>query len=273
MDIQHRLAFTTIGCPDWTLQHAVQSAAEMGYAAVEIRGIGPDIDFTRIPDLSPEHEAETKDLLRQCSISLCGLGTSATFHDPAGYEAAVEEGLAAVALCRRMGIPFLRIFGDAFPPEESQAETLRRVVTGMKTLCATAAQSGKVQVLLEVHGQFNSAQILGTLLDAMAGTPSFGLLWDVEHSFFAHGNDIELFYKVVAPHVLHVHVKDCVMQDGKAEPCLPGEGEIDICRAVELLEGGGYGGLYSFEWEKRWLPHLASPEEAFPRYVRYMQAL
>jgi hypothetical protein len=37
-----------------------------------------------------------------------------------------------------------------------------------------------------------------------------------------------------------------------------------------VLVGAGYGGYYSFEWEKVWHPELEEPEVAIADYARVM---
>ena len=67
--------------------------------------------------------------------------------------------------------------------------------------------------------------------------------------------------------VKHIHMKD-IDRDGKL--CLPGDGVIDPHTLGSLLDNIGYGGCVSLEWEKRWQPELAEPDEAFSRYVEWM---
>ncbi len=57
-------------------------------------------------------------------------------------------------------------------------------------------------------------------------------------------------------------------RDGKL--CLPGDGVIDPRTLGSLLDSIGYDGCVSLEWEKRWQPELAEPDEAFSRYVEWM---
>jgi hypothetical protein len=42
---------------------------------------------------------------------------------------------------------------------------------------------------------------------------------------------------------------------------------------MKTLVSGGYQGLYSFEWEKKWHPEIEEPEVAFPQYVETMKGL
>ena len=41
-----KLSFTTLGCPDWTLQQIVENAAQMGYDGIDFRGLQQEIDIT-----------------------------------------------------------------------------------------------------------------------------------------------------------------------------------------------------------------------------------
>lgn len=35
-----RLSFSTLGCPGWSFEQIMENAHEMGYEAVELRGVG-----------------------------------------------------------------------------------------------------------------------------------------------------------------------------------------------------------------------------------------
>lgn len=272
MDLRDRLAFTTIGCPGWSFEKVVSNAAAMGFSAIEIRGVADELQFWRVPSFLPQNRNATKELLRKNHLVISVIGTSSTFHEAGGTENAIAEGREAIALCEAMGIMGIRVFGDSFPPGEKKEDVLRRVADGLKTLC-DAAKGGPVQVLLEIHGRFNTVDVLSDLMERMEGSSNFGFLWDLEHSYVACGNDFEPFYRLIGPYVRHVHVKDCRIVDGKAKTCLPGRGDVDIAGIVRMLERDGYRGLYSFEWEKRWIPELEEPESVFPLYVSFMNAL
>jgi hypothetical protein len=52
-----------------------------------------------------------------------------------------------------------------------------------------------------------------------------------------------------------------------------GEGDLPLAEFYRTLQGGGYDGFYTLEWEKHWQPQIADPEIAFPQYVRFMTQL
>ena len=108
----------------------------------------------------------------------------------------------------------------------------------------------------------------------MAGAPGFGILWDVEHSDKTCGDDFLPFYAAVRPLLRHVHIKDYRRgENGQFTLCPVGEGDIPLPEIVHTLLRDGYDGYFSLEWEKKWVPSLAEPEEVFPAFVRYMRAL
>jgi len=266
------LAFSTLGCPDWDLETILKSAAGMGFAAVEVRGIGGELRAERIPCFLPENRGRTRALLEQYQVRICGIDTSCAFDDAAHLEKALEEGRAAIALCSQMGAGMVRVFGDRLP-KGREKEVMGQAARGLRSLCDAAEATGPVQVLLEVHGDFNTVEVFSELLPQLEGRPSFGLIWDIEHSFRSYGRDAGAFYRLIRPYIRHVHIKDCRIENGEALIRAPGEGSIPIPQIVAQLERDGYTGYYSFEWEKRWHPEIAPPERAFPAYAAYMKQI
>lgn len=271
-----RLSFSTLGCPEWSFEQIIENAHEMGYDAVELRGVGNQLRMERLECLQPEKRDVARNLLERNHIKLCVAGTSVQFHDPQKYQEALEEGRLALELCTELGIPFIRVFGNIFPEGEDRKAVMRRVEEGISALCDYAFSlrpSEPVQVLLEIHGDFNSLPLLSRLCDVLAGEPGFGLIWDVYHSWLWHGEDFLPFYEALRSRIRHVHIKDCALENGKPRLCLPGEGILPLKAMIGRLQEDGYKGFYSFEWEKRWHPNLPSPERALPQYIDFMRAL
>lgn len=271
-----RLSFSTLGCPGWSFGQIIKNAHEMGYEAVELRGVGNQLRMEKLECMQPENRGVLKCLLEKNQIKLCVAGTSVQFHDAEKYEEALEEGRLALQLCTELGIPFIRVFGNTFPEGELREAVMRRVEEGISALCGYAASlrpSDPVQVLLEIHGDFNSLPVLGQLCDALKNEPGFGLIWDVYHSWLWHGENFLPFYEALCSRIRHVHLKDCTLENGKPKLCLPGEGVLPLKAVVKRLQMDGYTGFYSFEWEKRWHPELPEPERALPQYVDFMRTL
>ena len=77
-----KLAFTTLGCPDWNLEKIVSTAHELGFDGVEIRGLEGKISAKEIERFQEENRESTKRLFAKNKLELCGFGSSVCFHDP-----------------------------------------------------------------------------------------------------------------------------------------------------------------------------------------------
>lgn len=267
-----KLAISTLGCPDWDFMRVLKEYRALG-ADIEVRGIDGEMEAERIARFSPKRAEETKALLAEYNLKIVGFGTSCKFHDPETLEENIAAARRAIDVCARMDIPAIRVFGNDIPDKSRMAETAQTVCAGLKAVCAYGAQKG-VGVNLEIHGDFNSTEAMRLVVNEMADTPAFGILWDIEHSDKTCGDDFLPFYDVIRPYVRHVHVKDYIRKLGGAfELCLMGEGDIPVKAIIAQLLRDGYDGYFSFEWEKKWVPQLAEPEVAFPAFIDYMKAL
>ena len=265
-----KLAFSTLGCPDWSFEETVNHAAEMGFDAIELRGVEGEMRADRMALFQPERRAETLRMLEGKKLTLCGFGASAAFHDPARQEDALSDALAAVELCAACGIPYVRVFGNEVERAQDTAGEVRRVAMGIQRLC-DLAQGEPTMILLEVHGGFNTWERILATADAV-NRDNFGILWDVAHSDEHDKGDFLPFYEHVKPLIRHVHLKDHLRrEDGSLALCPFGEGSIPLAEMIGRLEQDGYDGYYSLEWEKKWHPELRPPEEEFPAFVHWMR--
>lgn len=265
-----KLSFSTLGCPEWSFSQVLSGARKYGMDGIEIRGIGPVLDNREIPEFQEQALPETIRQIWEAQLEIPVLGTSCAFHTPERYAHSIEEGREAVSLCEKLRIPYLRVFGDAL--EGDPEEAVRLVNSGLSELCRLAAQSG-VGVLLEVHGDFNTCETMERVLEQSAQYQNFGILWDVEHSDRAYGDHWEGFYRLIAPFIRHVHIKDCIRESSEHPLILtlPGKGEIPLRDIVERLLADGYQGYFSLEWEKRWKPELDGIDEALACFTDLME--
>ena len=269
-----KLAISTLGCPDWTWETILNNWESYGIEGIEVRGLDGEMDADKIRAFLPEQQEATLAQVNAHHLKLIGFGSSCSFHAPEKYDAAIQQGKTAIDVCSRMGIPFVRVFGDAFPKQYSREEVLDRVTGGLKELCAYAAAKN-VCIYQEIHGEFNTIEALTPVLEAMKDVPNFGILWDIEHSDRAYHDEVEPFYQLIRPFIRHVHIKDYFRAVGETpfRLCQVGEGEIPIPMLIAWLKRDGYEGYLSLEWEKKWHPELPEPGIAFPAYARYIRTL
>lgn len=266
-----KLSFTTLGCPDWSMDKILDEAAAMGYDGIEIRGLDGEMLAENMTAFKPGRQQDTFRKLKQHGLALVGFGTSVNFHDATQTEVMIEQGKAAIDVCRTMGIPAIRVFGDKVPTPDEESKIIDQVIAGINDLCAYAEGSG-VQVWLESHGDFNRLERF-LLLVQQVKYASFGLLWDIEHSDKVYGDNFKTFYEPLRNWIRHVHIKDHKRNSGQFNLCRLGEGDIPIANIVQTMIADGYDGYFSLEWEKKWHPELPEPDIAFRDFIRIMTAI
>ena len=258
-----KLCFSTLGCTDYSLEKILALAKKYDMDAVEIRGIGGELDNRRIASFSSDMIEKTKKAFALHGISPLVLGTSATFHNPDAYNNALDEGRAAIDLAVALGFSAIRVFGDRLT--ENKEAAIHAVRDGVYMLCEYAKGKG-VSVLLEVHGDFVTEESLAPITLHCGKHPSFGLIWDVCHTRSSYP-DFERFYDRFAPYIKHLHFKDISGNMHK----LPGEGTLPLREIAKYVTEKGYDGYFSLEWERKWHPELPPIEEALDKYVSLLR--
>ena len=265
------LAFSTLGCPDWSWRTILDAAAEYGYAAIELRTLEGTEDLPRRPEFAPGRIGATRRQLSTRNLRIASVDSSANMHegDPQKRAAQMEEGRRFIDLAQMLGAPYVRVFGDRYPEGEPRAEVLTRVAAGLRQLGDYASGKGVV-VLLESHGDFTDSPSLLALMERV-DSPHVGILWDAHHTFVTAHEPPEYTLRQLGRYIRHTHLKDSIALDGERRYVLTGVGEVPVGRQADVLARSDYSGYYSFEWEKRWHPEIADPEIAIPHFARVMR--
>ena len=270
LDIHYPLAFTTLACPDWSWEQAVQRAVEYGYQGLELRGVEGEMDLTRAAPFTGSRLPATKRELSERGLAIPCLDTSCRFDQEASIDSNIDEGKRHIDLANELNAPSIRVFGDRIPDSQAREKIIEQVIEGLLAL-ARHAEGTSVQVLLESHGDFARLQ---NLLDVMRAVPDphVGVLWDVHHPYRFFSEPLADTYEKLKDHIRHVHLKDSVTVDGGVRYCLLGQGIVPVSEVLQLLASGGYDGWIAFEWEKRWHPEIEEPEVALPDFIRVLRA-
>lgn len=266
------LAFSTLGCPDWTFEQCAAAAAEYGYQALEVRLLDGEI----IPaDLSTTRRQQIRDILNQYGIEIIGLGASTRFSapDPAERQANQDELKRYLELANDLGVPMVRTFGGNVAAGHTIDEAIDWVANSLATVMPTAEAQG-VTVVLETHDAFCRGAEVARVL-AQVPHPRLAAVWDAHHPF-RMGESIEETWRLIGPRVAHVHLKDARLRSDGAPPgtwqlVLMGEGEVPCRDIVKLLMREGYQGYLAAEWEKKWHPEIEGPEIAMPQHARVLR--
>jgi fatty-acyl-CoA synthase len=254
-----KLAFSTLACPTWTFNEAVSAVKDLGFDALEIRGILRELYAPKIKELTPSN-------LSSRGVKLSMLSSSAQLAVPSERVSAVAEAKEYIDLAESLKIPFIRVLstgtpqydgGDAELFERQYAEILRY------------AEGTDVMPVVETNGLFVNTERLADILERTGG----GALWDIHHPFRFGGEAIAETVKNLGSFIKYVHIKDSVVLNGAVKYTLSGTGTVPIADAVSALKAIGYDGYYSLEWVKRWDLSLEESAIAIPQYVSYMRNL
>jgi len=268
-----KLAFTTLGCPNWDLSTIVKRAVEYGYNGVDFRGYLADVDLRQSPIFAPGEIRRTAQTVRGAGLAIPALSSGARMFDatPGARAASLDEMKAYAELARETGAGIVRIFGGALngtPLEDALA------VAG-ETLCHASdiAQQAGILFAVETHDDWVATPPLARALEQAGFPGSVAFLWDVHHPCRVARETPETTFANIGKHVRYTHWKDSATTPGGGHAlCRFGQGDIPLKKIYEVLTAGGYDGWHTFEWEKRWVPALPEPEIAYPDFVRVMRS-
>ncbi|RYZ44665.1 MAG: twin-arginine translocation signal domain-containing protein, partial [Sphingobacteriales bacterium] len=133
-----QLCFSTLGCPEWSFDKILGFAVEHKYQAIEIRTIQKEIDIAKIAAFAPANIAATKQKLAANRIKLVDLGSSAALHhtDAATRKKHLDDARAYIDLAAKLGCPYIRVFPNNLPKDDSRKKILDLIVDGLNDLGA-----------------------------------------------------------------------------------------------------------------------------------------
>ena len=256
-----KLAFSTIGCPEWTFDEIFAVANDLRYDGVEIRGIGRQMYAPQIKQLTDGSVERKK---QKTGLEVCCLASGATFAMHDKKDESLAEAKAYIDLAEQLSVPYVRIMstdkpyydgGDVKLCEKLFAEIVKY------------AENTSVTPLMETNGLFIDTALLKSFLLTTGG----GALWDIHHPYRFGGETIEQSYKNLSGLVKHVHVKDSVVENGKTAYRIVGHGDVPIKTAVDYLKTDGFDGYLTMEWVKRWHKELEEPGVVLAHYPFFMR--
>ena len=100
--------------------------------------------------------------------------------------------------------------------------------------------------------------------------PAIGVCWDVFNAALV-GESPLISVPTLNNRITYAHVKDAHLGSLGATLCPLGEGDVQVERFLKRLQGIGYNGYVTFEWDRAWLPNIAAPEEALPAAIKTLK--
>jgi sugar phosphate isomerase/epimerase len=263
-----KLAFSTLGCPDWSLKQIVDCSVENGYKGFEIRGLAGEMDLPKCAEFNKTNLPASLRMIKDNDIKIINLGSSVNLHfaQEEKRKSNLDDAKRFIDLAEQLECPFVRVFPDDLPPDQTVEQTLDLIISGLITL-GEYAKGSNVSILLESHGKVVYKDMLLKIM-AAANHPKVGLIWDFFNMWVVTKESPKEVFDTLGKFIKHVHIKDANMADEKPAYCLIGQGVAPLREAMDSLKRSNYKGYYSFEWEKKWHPEIQDPEIAFPHFAK-----
>ena len=266
-----KLAFSTLACPDWTIEKVAKQASDLGYHGVDLRTLGVG-NAALASDPAQSNPNKIKKNLHENNIEPVCLSTSIVLsHKDASRGFGGKESLWEIQhtleLASQIGCPAVRIFAHEPVPGQSRTDAIKHMATQLASLTDRCMELG-VQLLLENSGSLAKAKEWWWILNVV-DHPMIGLCWNVANAAAA-GENASVSVPMLNSRIRLAKVKDTHVGQGSGFVPL-GDGTVGVEQFVKRLLGVGYDRYVTVEWDRFWLPSLAPPEEYLPQAQQRLQ--
>jgi len=262
-----KFAFSTLGCPDWTFGEMVSTAKDLGFNAIEIRGIEKEVFAPYAKPFTRDNIAKTIKLLKDKNLEISLLATSACVGESAHIESALGEATVYTDLAEKLGVKYIRVMITNKPnPEETDFDG---AVVAYQRICDFAKDKGIIP-LIETNGILADSTKMKEFMER-TNRENSGVLWDVHHPFRYFNETVEETYENIGSYVKYVHVKDSVMENGEVKYKIIGQGDVPVLESINLLSNNNYDSFITLEWVKRWCPDLEDAGIVFSHFSNYIK--
>lgn len=254
-----KLAFSTNAFVEVSAAEAVVRIAAAGYAGVELLA---DVPHLYPCTLSDAELAEVSAALANCGLAVANINanTAQGYYGRRFWEPLFEPSLAnpdetarkwrieyskrCLDLAATLGCRNVSLTSGRMVPGIKPDKAMGLLRDSLETVLAHAERVG-VRVGLEYEPGLLVERYdeLAALLAAIA-SPSLGANLDLGHSHVL-GEDPETVIAALSPKIFHIHLED--IRDRKHYHLIPGQGEMNFPRLLELLRAHAYEGFITVE--------------------------
>ncbi len=180
-----KIAFSTLGCPEWTWDDIYSMAKDTGFDGIELRGLGGEISsYKAKPFLAREIE-KTKSKLKSIGLEISCISSSCCIKDEEHAKKTMPEGFKSIDLAQVLGCEYVRILADTEPHETTPVDevTILRAIN----LLSDYAKEKSVTLLIETNGYYADTSNLKALIEKI-DRDNVAILWDLFTIFRQHNS-------------------------------------------------------------------------------------
>jgi sugar phosphate isomerase/epimerase len=224
---------------NWELPKIIEFARQGGFSGVEFRAESKHLHGVEL-ETTPEYRRDVRDRMQDAYLEIACIGLSSRFDTPDRQQrkAVVERTKRFVELAAEVGCRRLRVFGNDMPKQgmggdvpPDRESVLKYVGEALHEL-GEFGDSHTVDILLEMHGQFNYWHFARTAVEH-ADHARVGLVYNCDNRDLV-GGSVASTYSRVRHLIRHIHMHE--FTSGFPYPELFG-----------LLQRDGYEGYCSTE--------------------------
>lgn len=236
--------------PDFTFDQFLRFAAETGYQFVELRL--PDV-WDETSDHDPlQNATRVRKQAESFGLRVSALAAHNDFVQ-------IDEGLISSQVARMRRVCELAHILDEEAVVRTEGGMMKDIpeekwgdaIYACLARCLDFVDEIGVGLAVDNHGMVTNKE--GLLIDVLGRIdhPLIGANLDtMNYRWFGHSlEECDRFYQAIAPHVLHVHLKDGFGACDNYVGAVLGDGEIHLQHALYSLKSAGYNGVYCAEYE------------------------
>jgi len=264
------VSFSTLACPNWSIETIIAKASEFGYDGIEWRG-GSQGHVQ--PSMPTAQKAMLQKKLMDTGLIAVAVTAYTSFVSPLAQErqSNLDELRHYADLAAELDAPYVRTFLGELPEGILLDASLYEKISDCLNVASEYAESVGVKIAVEPHDDFVLSSTIVPLLNRVQQT-ALRVIWDIGNAFAA-GEDLEAGFGLLKDRLAYVQVKDGRGRAADWKLCPLGEGDVPLRQSFELLTAHNYDGPVSVEWEYAWHPELDPPEIALPAALSTVRAL
>ncbi len=226
----------------WTLEDFIKACSKLGLDGVELTSY-------YFPSTERAYLNDVKRCCASLGLHVAGTAVGSNFckADEAERRAQIDMTKEWIEHSVVLGAPCIRVFAGPVPEGHTEAEAAGWAVAAMRE-CAEYGGERGVLVAMENHGGITGTAAQVVELVKAVDHPWFGVNLD-----FGNFRDPQTEFAPVAPHAVTTHAK-VTHRDAEGNRKM-----VDYALARRVMEGVGYKGYISIEFEEPEDPRVGVP--------------
>ena len=263
------------------LETQIRATKELGWSNIEMRNVKvDDLPFGNLHDISDEAFLRVVERIGEANLRIHCFGSAIangakSIEKP--FDADLESTKRAAIRMPKLGTKFIRIM--SYPVLQDREDQLEQERFRRLREIVSILNGAGVTVLHENCGNYGGMGWTYTL-KLLENVPGLKIVFDMGNCFHDLDytkskpypyQDAWEFYEHVRDHIVHIHIKDGRMENGKHVHTYPGQGTSDVKRIIDDQLARGYKGVFSIEPHIGVAPEFSQLPEAEGKYRTYVK--